>query len=68
MLRSPVDLEAATRDVRNRCGRAASNIDMIAQTKDANFQDPRQIMLELVLAITKLKRRSVLCADRGGHR
>jgi hypothetical protein len=50
MPRSPVDLQAATRDVRNRCARAAGNLEPIAQGQDPIFPDPRQIMLELVLA------------------
>jgi hypothetical protein len=48
--RVPVDLAAITRDIRNRCARASGNIETIAQSREPIFQDPRQIMLELVLA------------------
>jgi hypothetical protein len=44
MIRRPVDLGAMTRDVRNRCARVLGNLELIA------FPDPRQIMLEVVLA------------------
>jgi hypothetical protein len=50
MARIPVDLQATTRDISNRCARASGNLDQIAQTKDPIFSDPRQVMLELVLA------------------
>jgi len=50
MARVPTDLQAVTRDIRNRCARACGNLEQIAQTKDPIFSDPRQIMLELVLA------------------
>jgi hypothetical protein len=50
MARVPVDLAALTRDIKNRCARAGGNIEIIARTQDPIFHDPRQIMLELVLA------------------
>jgi hypothetical protein len=50
MTRVPIDLQAVTRDIRNRCARASGNLEHIAQNKDPIFSDPRQIMLELVLA------------------
>jgi hypothetical protein len=49
MARAPVDLAAFTRDVRNRCSRASGNLEIIAQSTDPIFSDPRQVMLELVL-------------------
>ena len=48
--RAPIDLQATTRDIRNRCARASGNLEQIAQTKEPIFPDPRQIMIELVLA------------------
>jgi hypothetical protein len=48
--RTLIDLEAMTRDVRNRCARASGNLEMIATNKDPIFTDPRQVMLELILA------------------
>jgi hypothetical protein len=50
MGRAPVDLQATTRDIKNRCVRASGNLEQIAQTKEPIFRDPRQIMIELVLA------------------
>jgi hypothetical protein len=50
MARAPVDLAATTRDIKNRCARAAGNLELITQTKEPIFPDPRQVMLELVLA------------------
>jgi hypothetical protein len=50
MGRAPIDLQARTRDIRNRCDRASGNLEQIAQTKEPIFPDPRQIMLALVLA------------------
>jgi hypothetical protein len=49
-VRAPIDLAATTRDIRNRCARASGNLEMVADNKDPIFQDPRQVMLELVLA------------------
>jgi len=48
--RVPVDLQAVTRDIKHRCARMVANLETIAQNADPVFQDPRQIMLELVLA------------------
>jgi hypothetical protein len=50
MARIPVDLQATTRDIKNRCARASGNLEAVTQQKDPIFADPRQIMLELVLA------------------
>jgi len=49
-MRSPTDLASTTRDIRNRCARASGNLELITQITDPVFPDPRQIMLELVLA------------------
>lgn len=53
-MRRPVDLPAMTRDVRNRA-RVLANLEVIAQSTDPVFADPRQIMLELVLANHELE-------------
>jgi hypothetical protein len=50
MPRVPVDLQAATRDVKNRCARALANLENITGIVDPIFSDPRQVMLELILA------------------
>jgi hypothetical protein len=49
-MRSPTDLASTTRDIRNRCARASGNLELITQVKGPVFPDPRQVMLELVLA------------------
>ena len=38
------------RDIKHRCARIVGNLETVAQSTDPVFQDPRQIMLELVLA------------------
>jgi hypothetical protein len=48
--RVPIDLQAVTRDIKHRCARIVANLETVAQNTDPIFQDPRQIMLELVLA------------------
>jgi hypothetical protein len=50
MNRSPVDLQATTLEIKNRCARVCGHLEAIAQSPDPIFADPRQIMLELVLA------------------
>jgi hypothetical protein len=48
--RTPFDLAAVTRDVKARCARAGGNLEQIARLSDPIFGDPRQVMLELILA------------------
>ena len=48
--RVAVDLQQVTRDIKNRCSRIVGNLEVIAQNTDPVFQDPRQIMPELVLS------------------
>ena len=50
MIRRLVDLTSMTGDVRNRYAKVLGNLEVIAQSTDPIFADPRQIMLELVLA------------------
>jgi hypothetical protein len=50
MARTPTDLQATTRDIRNRCARAAGNLEVITSGSEPIFPDPRQVMLELILA------------------
>jgi hypothetical protein len=49
MNRAPIDLQAATRDIKMRCARVCGNLEAIAQSPDVIFADPRKVMLELVL-------------------
>jgi hypothetical protein len=44
-----------TRDVRNRCARVLGNLETVAQSTDPIFPDPRQAMLELVIANHELE-------------
>jgi hypothetical protein len=48
--RTPIDLQQVTRDIKNRCARIIGNLETVVQNGDPIFQDPRQIMLELVFA------------------
>jgi hypothetical protein len=64
MARSRVDLAANTRDTKNRCARASGNIESIAQIRDPIFTDPRQVMLEPVLARHEIEA-AILVMKRG---
>jgi hypothetical protein len=64
MVRAPVDLAAVTRDIKNRCARASGNLESVAQIKDPIFPDPRQVMLELVLAQHEIEA-AISVAKRG---
>ena len=61
--RQPVDLQAVTRDVKDRVRRVSGGLEAIEQQKDPIFADPRDVFLELTLAnheleaaISKLRR------------
>jgi hypothetical protein len=49
-MRAPVDLQAMTREIKNRCARATGNLEQITQIADPIFAQPRDVMLELVMA------------------
>jgi hypothetical protein len=53
--RTPIDLQAATRDIRNRCSRIIGHLEPIAQSSDPILADPRDTMLALVLALHELE-------------
>ena len=53
-LRQPVDLQAVTRDVKDRIGRVIGAPEAIEQQKDPIFPQPRDVLLELVLASHEL--------------
>jgi hypothetical protein len=57
-----------TRDVRNRCARVLGNLGTVAQSTDPIFPDPRQVMLELVIANHELEAAISIMVVPGGLR
>jgi hypothetical protein len=53
--RQPVDLVAATRDVRLRVERALTNLESITQQRDPILADPRAVWLDVTLSILELE-------------
>ena len=53
--RQPVDLQAATRDVKDRVRRVIGELEAIEQHKDLIFSSPRDVFLELTLANHELE-------------
>jgi hypothetical protein len=53
--RQPVDLVAATRDVRLRVERALTNLEPITQQRDPILADPRAVWLDVTLSILELE-------------
>ena len=53
--RQPVDLVAATRDVRLRVERALTNLEPITQQRDPTLADPRAVWLDVTLSILELE-------------
>ena len=53
-LRQPVDLQAVTRDIKDRIRRVIGELEAIEQQKDPIFPQPREVLLELVLASHEL--------------
>ena len=53
--RQPVDLQAATRDVKDRVQRVIGELEAIEQHKDLIFSSPRDVFLELTLANHELE-------------
>jgi hypothetical protein len=52
--RQPVDLQAVTRDVKDRIRRVIGELEAIEQQTDPIFPQPRDVFLELVLASHEL--------------
>jgi len=53
--RQPVDLQAVTRDVKDRVRRVIGGLEAIEQQKDPIFASPRDVFLELTLANHELE-------------
>ena len=53
--RQPVDLQAATRDVKDRVQRVIGELEAIEQHKDPIFTSPCDVFLELTLANHELE-------------
>jgi hypothetical protein len=53
--RQPVDLQAATKEVRHRVERALINLEPITQDRDPIIQDPRAVWLNITLSIIELE-------------
>jgi hypothetical protein len=50
MARIPVDLQAKTRFIKDRCDRAINCLQQIVEQKDPIFADPRDVQLNLWIA------------------
>jgi len=61
MARSPVDLQATTRDIKAHVRRVIGDLETIEQSKDPIFQDPRAVFLDLVLSVHQLQAAIVKC-------
>ena len=53
--RQPVDLVAATRDVRLRVERALIDLEPITQQREPILADPRAVWLDVTLSILELE-------------
>jgi len=58
--RVPVDLLAATKEVRLRVERVLANLEPITQQRTPVLADPRPVWLDITLAIAKLKTVTIL--------
>jgi uncharacterized protein (UPF0335 family) len=52
--RQPMDLQAVTRDVKDRIRHVIGELEAIEQQKDPIFPQPRDVFLELILASHEL--------------
>lgn len=58
--RQPVDLRAATRDVRLRVERVLAHLEPITQQRDPILTDPRAVWLDVTLSIVELESITIL--------
>jgi len=53
--RLPVDLVAATKDVKARIERVLANLEPVTQQRDPVLADPRAVWLEITLSVHELE-------------
>lgn len=53
--RYPVDLQAATKEVRRRVERVLTQLEPITQQRDPILSDPRVVWLDITLSIVELE-------------
>jgi hypothetical protein len=58
--RTPVDLQAATKEVRLRVERVLANLEPITQQRDPVLADPRAVWLDITLSIVELQSVTIL--------
>jgi hypothetical protein len=58
--RQPVDLAAATKEVRLRVERVLTNLEPITQQRDPILADPRAVWLDVTLSIVELESAIIL--------
>jgi hypothetical protein len=58
--RVPVDLVAATNEVRLRVERVLANLEPITQQRDPVLADPRAVWLDVTLSIVELESVTIL--------
>jgi hypothetical protein len=58
--RVPVDLLAATKEVRLRVERVLANLEPITQQRDPVLADPRAVWLDITLSIVELESVTIL--------
>jgi hypothetical protein len=58
--RVPVDLPAATKEVRPRVERVLANLKPITQQRDPVLADPRAVWLDITLSIVELESITIL--------
>jgi len=58
--RVPVDLLAATKEVRLRVERVLANLEPITQRRDPILADPRAVWLDITLSIVELESATIL--------
>jgi hypothetical protein len=58
--RQPVDLAAATKDIKLRVERVLATLEPITQQRDPVLADPRAVWLDITLSIVELESVTIL--------